>query len=226
MILVREEIEAKGIIHDSQRDGKRSTTYDATVGKIIMEGKTIEDATFILPPRGIVWVISKEEFALPNNVTGLATLRTTWAHQGIFALNVGVVDPGWCGHLATAVVNFSNSYFDIRKGDAFIRVMFLSHNEISVESNIIASSTYLARIKTRSRLFSSTFLAMDNLVVDVAEKVLGFPRWAARLGAVAIFISAVAIIFPVAWTIASQNYVMPSRVDALEKAVSALQSHQ
>ena len=37
----------------------------------------------------MVWVLSKEEFALPKDVTGLATLRTTFTKQGILALNVG-----------------------------------------------------------------------------------------------------------------------------------------
>jgi deoxycytidine triphosphate deaminase len=79
MILVREEIDARQIIHHPQADGQRSTTYDATVGEIVMEGKSIEGHAFTLPPRGIVWVISKEEFHLPNDITGLATLRVTGA---------------------------------------------------------------------------------------------------------------------------------------------------
>jgi hypothetical protein len=189
-----------------------------------MEGKTIDDSSFTLPPRGLVWVISNEEFHLPKNITGLATLRTTWTHSGILALNVGVVDPGWSGHLATAVVNFSMRPFEIRKGQAFFRVMFLCHNEASAPLTGDSSTSYADRIRTFARLFSGTFLTMDSLVVEVSEKVLGFPRWALWLAAGAILVSVFSIVLPVAWTAVTQNYVMPSRIDALEKAVSDLQT--
>jgi deoxycytidine triphosphate deaminase len=94
MILVRDEIEAKNIVHSAQVNGPRSTTYDATVGEIIIEGKSIQESSFTLLPRGIAWVISTEEFRLPSDVTGLATLKTTWTHNGVLALNLGIVDPG------------------------------------------------------------------------------------------------------------------------------------
>lgn len=226
MILVREQIEEKAIIRypHPKGTGWRPTTYDATVGEIIMEGKSIADNSFTLPPRGIVWVISNEEFHLPKDVTGLATLRTTWTHNGILALNVGVVDPGWSGHLATAIVNFSMRPFEIQKGQAFFRVMFLCHNETPTPHTGDDSTAYVDKIRIFARLFSGTFLTMDTLIVEVSEKVLGFPRWALWLAAGAILVSVFSIVLPVAWTAVSQNYVMPGRVDALEKAVSVLQS--
>lgn len=216
MILTEIDIKARNIVRNPQPDGQRSTTYDATVGEILMEGKSIEGDRFTLHPRGIVWVISKEKFDLPGDVTGLATLRTTWTHQGILALNLGIIDPGWNSHLATAVVNFSKSDFEITKGTPFFRVIFLTHVSTATSQPISNDNVYIERIKTNTRLFSSTFLTMDSLVIEIAEKVLGLPRWAVRLAFVAIWISIFSIILPISWTIVSQNYVMPSRVDALE----------
>jgi hypothetical protein len=182
-----------------------------------MEGKSISGNSFILPPRGIVWVISKETFRLPGDITGLATLRTTWTHQGILALNLGIIDPGWNDHLATAVVNFSKSNFEITKGVPFFRVLFLTHKDTNSVQQGGSSGAYIERIKTNTRHFSNTFLTMDSLIVEVAEKVLGFPRWGVRIGLIAIIVAVISILAPMAFTMISQNYVMPSRVEALEK---------
>jgi hypothetical protein len=73
MILTSNEIEALGIVQSSVPHGVRSTTYDATVGEIILQGTTLEGDSYVLPPRGMVWVVSKEKFSLPTNITGLAT---------------------------------------------------------------------------------------------------------------------------------------------------------
>jgi deoxycytidine triphosphate deaminase len=222
MILIESEIAARNLVGTPQKGGKRPISYDATVGEILMEGKSISGNSFILPPRGIVWVISKETFCLPGDITGLATLRTSWTHQGILALNLGVIDPGWNNHLATAVVNFSKSNFEITKGTTFFRVLFLTHKDTKQAPQGESSNAYIERIKINTRHFSDTFLTMDSLIVEVAEKVLGFPRWGVRIGLIAIIIAVVSILSPMAYTMISQNYVMPSRVEALEKLPSRI----
>lgn len=133
MILVSREILDRQLVHSRTSAGERETTYDATVGEIIHEGITHDGEAYALPARGMVWVVSHERFVLPKDLTGLATLRTTWTHSGILALNVGIVDPGWDGPLATAVVNFSNANFEIKKGDAFLRVIFITHLPTNAE---------------------------------------------------------------------------------------------
>ena len=198
-----------------------------------MEGKSIESNSFALPPRGIVWVVSKEKFCLPLDVTGLATLRTTWTHEGILALNLGVIDPGWNNHLATAVVNFSKSDFEITKGHPFFRVLFLTHKPTQSPPPSVSPDAYIEGTKRNTRLFSSTFLTMDSLIIEIAEKVLGFPRWAVRLTACAIVVSILAIILPMGIAIISQNFdledqinsltTIPNRVSALENKVDQLQ---
>jgi hypothetical protein len=139
------------------------------------------------------------------------------------ALNLGIVDPGWHDRLATAVINFSKSDFEIRKGDTFFRVIFLCHKVTPNVPTDVSTRAYLERIKIHARLFSGTFLTMDSLVIEITDKVLGFPRWAVKLAAGAILVSLFSITLPLAWTAVSQNYVLPSRINSLEKAVSALE---
>ena len=225
MLLERREIEARDIIKNGCPHSRRATTYDATVGQIWSDGKSIIDEQFVLSPRGIAWVISEEQFHLPADITGLATLKTHWTHQGVLALNLGIIDPGWKNHVATIIVNFSKSNFEICKGETFFRILFFSHKEAEENSILpnVGAAAYHADIKGKVRLFSDTFLTIDTLSAEIAERILGFPRWAVRIGLAAILAAILAAVLPLAWTAVTQNYVMPSRVDALEKNVSSLE---
>jgi deoxycytidine triphosphate deaminase len=189
----------------------RHSTYDATVGEIINEGSTHYDNSFVLPARGMVWVVSRETFSLPQNVTGLATLRTTWTHNGILALNVGVVDPGWNGPLATALVNFSNSNFEIVRGNGFLRVLFLTHAETSAVKIEKSRGTYLSEIREKSSRIPSTFLNLKSLADEVLANLSGSSLIANRLarygvlaGFVALLLALYAILIPIVYGITSE----------------------
>src|SRR5712691_5628323 len=86
---------------------------------------------YFLEPREMVWVLSKEEFDMPADVTGFATLRTTFTKQGILALNVGIIDPLFRGPISTALINFSDRPRAIRIGDKFFRIAFFPHSDVS-----------------------------------------------------------------------------------------------
>lgn len=166
MLLTSDEIKTKAIVGGAVEAGERGTTYDATVGSIIKNGDE-QGEKYTLKPREIVWVVSAENFHLPLDVTGLATLRTTWTHEGILALNVGVVDPGWNGPLSAALVNFSSKEFTINKGAGFLRMLFHAHKPSSSKPVTVTPATYKAQTLSRSRLFSDSFLSMDQLVSEV-----------------------------------------------------------
>jgi hypothetical protein len=232
VVLNREEIKAAGIVSGAVPKSCRPTTYDATIGDIISEGELWEKDTFVLPKRGVVWVVSAEEFAFADTKTGLATLKTTWTHKGVLALNVGVVDPGWKGPLATAMVNFSNGPVPIKKGDPFFRVMVFDHKATAYDAVVKPRDVYLAEIQEKSTRFSNTFLDVNSLVDDVAGKVFSFPKLGVRIGwaglgiaLAAIFVAIAAIFVPVAieaWhdfrTDESARAQLEQRIDRLEKA--------
>jgi dUTPase len=229
MILTDAEIQQRGLVQNPVSAGRRPSTYDATVGEIISEGEIIEAERFVLPKRGIVWVVSKEQFTLPDDITGLATLRTTWTHNGVLALNLGIIDPGWSGSLATALVNFGNGNFQIAKGDPFFRIMFHEHAPVPVQSprpTSLPRKAYIDGIVSKSRLFSKTFLGMESLVQEVSNEVLSFPRWALTLGIAAVIVSILAVYMPIAWTV-WQDFLHTKtsnseRIEQLEKDVRTL----
>jgi deoxycytidine triphosphate deaminase len=116
MITGRQILE-RGLIHEGTDHNLKNSTFDLTIGQIIPIGKRAflsrrnRDllAMYFLEPREMVWVLSKEEFSMPANVTGFATLRTTFTKQGILALNVGIIDPMFHGQISTALITFFRS---------------------------------------------------------------------------------------------------------------------
>jgi deoxycytidine triphosphate deaminase len=87
-MIVGNDILTRGLVVGGTPQNLKNSTYDLTVGEIIPIGKDAMRArirarargehppgTHYLEPREMVWVLSAEEFRMPNNVTGLATLR-------------------------------------------------------------------------------------------------------------------------------------------------------
>jgi deoxycytidine triphosphate deaminase len=233
MILTSDQIEEFGIVSTPVDNGKRATTYDATVGEIILRGNPVKGNEYKIPNRGMIWVISNETFKLPNNVTGLATLRTTWTHKGILALNVGIIDPGYNGPLATALVNFGEKTFSVKKGDPFFRILFHFHNAVTVNPHMNLPEKYSRDISDRSHNFSNSFLNISSLAKEVAEQITSTPRWAGILVAlgmiIAIFSVVVAIYatcVPFIYTVHSDYVLRGLEIHQLEKDVESLRKRQ
>src|ERR1700681_4318997 len=136
----------------------KHSTYDLTVGDIIPIGKKAilrrrknpNVSPYYLEPREMVWVLSKEEFEMPANVTGLATLRTTYTKDGILALNVGIIDPLFRGPISTALINFSDRPRRIAVGDKFFRLAFFEHDDVQAfhkQDENVDRTTYLKNLE-------------------------------------------------------------------------------
>ena len=226
MVLTVGEIKTRKIVNVTDGVGFRDTTYDATVGKIISEGKECEGETFTLPPRGIVWVVSAETFNIPSDITGLATLKTQWTHAGVLALNVGVVDPGWNGPLSTALVNFSNSNFSIEKGAPFFRLLFHSHVDTGVATKTFEMNDYVKDTVSRSRQFASSFLNMESLTKEVSENVLKMPEWAIRIGILGVLVALHAIFGPIAFSVWTDYAEHKTRLHHVEDRLQQLERRE
>jgi len=229
MLLTDQQIASANVLVNESQKGRRPSTYDATVGHIIVDGKPIKEPEYLLPPRGIAWIVSNEEFHLPCNLTGLATLRTTWTNQGVLALNVGIIDPGWQGPIATALVNFSEEDFSITKSEGFLRVLFLKHLETETDGNKQETEYYLGRVRERSRRTGSTFLNIQSLGTEIVDQVLGVPRvvskfvtWGSIIAFIALVATLLGILFPIAYGVTSEWATKKSDVERLKAEVAAL----
>jgi deoxycytidine triphosphate deaminase len=143
-MIVGNAILDRGFVPGGTAANLKNSTFDLTVGEIIPIGKDAIRARvrarsrgeqpsqpYFLEPQKMVWVLSREAFAMPNNVTGIATLRTTFTKQGILALNVGIIDPLFRGPISTALINFSDRPRPIYLGEKFFRVAFFEHADVT-----------------------------------------------------------------------------------------------
>lgn len=136
MLLADHQIKSKSLIRNDRSENYAASSYYLTIGQII----PIEDEhlhpidsdkvdRFELGPQKMAWIVSAEDFSLPDDVTGFATLVTRLTKDGILAFNVGVIDPNWHGPIGTVLVNFSKDKRVLEKGDQFFRVLFLAHQK-------------------------------------------------------------------------------------------------
>ena len=226
MILTKDEIEAAGIVEGAVDSSCRSTTYDATVGEFLSEGVFFEGNRYVLEKRSIVWVVSREVFTLGEIHTGLATLKTQWTHKGVLALNVGVIDPGWSGPLATALVNFSGKRITIQRGDPFFRVIIFQHKQTGAEPNVHEKFAYLADIRDKSRHFSATFLNTHSLVDEVAQSIFKLPKIGIWIALAALLVTILSIFAPIAFQVWNDQKSAGANIKVLEQRVESLERNR
>lgn len=223
-LLTAERVLELGIVAPNNKDAVRPTTIDATIGKIVTKKGEIKEETANIPPRGIAWVMSEERFKLPNNVTGISTLRTTWTRRGILTLTVGIVDPGYDGFLGTAIINFSKNDFALTKGDTFFRTAFFQHAETSGISRHENEKDYTKGVIQDSAAFSNSFLTIDSLAGELAPKLFGLPRIGLAIAIVAIVLTLFSLVVPPALGLWHEVTVKNTKIELLQSDVQSLEA--
>lgn len=153
----------------------------------------------MLKPGAMVQVVSAEVFDLPANVTGHVTYKTGLTREGIWALTVGIVDPGWDGPIATTLLNFSRVDHTIHKGTPFLRVTLFKHRLVAKTRPSLPLDRYLKEIQTlASARFPPTFLDSDRIASEAAKTVMEKMRnvGLAWFGATAILFAAIQVMAP------------------------------
>jgi dUTPase len=153
----------------------RGTSFDLTIGSIFDHtGKKI-DEPFNLEPGQMVQVVSAEVFKLPDTITGHVTYKTELTKNGIWALTVGIIDPGWNGPIATTLLNFSRVDHAVAQGDKFLRVTFFEHAAVPHEclESCESVNDYLLSVrKTAMTRFPQTFLNKEEIANNAGDAVL------------------------------------------------------
>lgn len=163
--------ETDSIVFQSEPGVRRSTSYDLTIGTIVNEkGERVPE--FTLKPGHMIMVISKQVFSLPPTITGHVTYKTTMTQKGIWALTVGIVDPGWDGPIATTLLNFSRADHHVQENDEFLRVTLFEH--AAVPKELLRKSKgieeYMRSMRSLAAAqFPTTFLDTDH-IAEVARK--------------------------------------------------------
>jgi deoxycytidine triphosphate deaminase len=216
-MIVGQDILDAGLIAGGVTSNHKHSTYDLTIGEIIPIGKdaALRRRTsgpvpyYYIEPREMVWVLSNEQFNMPNRVTGLATLRTSFTKAGLLALNVGIIDPLFRGPISTALINFSDRPRRINVGDRFFRVAFFEHEDVSAyheKDESIHRTQYLMELEKISYSdFVPSFLNIPNFNDEYYDKRFWMILWRgiSRNKKISIPIGIVLVIF--IWYIFSKS---------------------
>ncbi|TSB05277.1 hypothetical protein [Sphingorhabdus contaminans] len=179
-MLTGKQIDARKIIQHGDENCYRKTSYDLRAGKIIKpDGE--EATSYTVPPQGLVEIISKERIILPDNISGFATVKTGLSTNGMLALNIGIIDPGYEGPISSFLLNFSKVPFRLAEGDVFLRTHYVALDDTQnvAESKRADDTAYINEKKQKiAGRFGNTFLNVDEiadgLVKGYTMKALGF----------------------------------------------------
>jgi dUTPase len=173
-MLDRKQIEDSKLIDRGIDSGYRAASYDLRVGRIIRPDGEDVDA-YVVPPQGIVEVISAERMQLPSNICGFATVKTSLSTNGILALNIGIIDPMYEGLISSFMLNFSRVPFRLEKDDIFLRTYFihLPNSEYSLAQSGQRDDQYVKDKKAKIvGRFGETFLNVDEIASRVVRENL------------------------------------------------------
>ncbi|MGX1348237.1 dUTPase [Bradyrhizobium elkanii] len=169
-MLQADSIVALNIVEDATQANYRAASYDIAIWKIVAPGGE-ELESYKLPPMGIVEVISKERFRIPEKVCCLAHVKTSLCNEGLLTLNTGLIDPGWNGRLSSFILNFGKDDRLLLSGDVFLRITFhelsfsTNHEFGSFPEQALADRVYIGdRKRNMVDRFAPEFLNLQKIV--------------------------------------------------------------
>ena len=71
---------------------------------------------------------SVEHFAMPNDVIGFVTDKSSWARRGVAMQNT-IIEPGWRGFLTLEISNHSADHIFVKPGSPIAQIIFLRLDE-------------------------------------------------------------------------------------------------
>ena len=229
MILSSNEIKQVNLIHDGDDKHHKQVGYNLSVGKII-DPDGGEHESYTLEPGRIAWLVSKERVVLPNDVMAYATIKTGLCQEGLLALNIGIVDPGWAAPLATPIINFGAQKHALSIGEEFLRLTFHKNVQFDGKENKTCNEGYLKKTKKYAiEKFGDSFLNIERELEKIRRLRFGqelskWVGWAtiAGIGLIIVSISVGIGIGLVSMKHRATTDADVARIGALEGEVRAL----
>jgi dUTPase len=155
---------------------RQASSFDLKIGSIYDEKGNRVEGQYMLRPNEMIQVVSEEVFNLPNDITAHVSYRTRLTSKGIWALTVGIVDPGWNCPISTTLFNFSKVDFAVLEGNVFLRVSFFEHEPVDQDQmrpSPTAPAEYHRSVQaTAGSRFSKQFLDVEKVSNDAGEKAV------------------------------------------------------
>lgn len=166
-----EAVKNRGIVQNGKDEQYRAIGYDLSVGHIVRPDGELA-TRYTLPAQGIVEVISRERLHMPPDVYANVLIKTGLSNEGLLALGIGVVDPGYHGRISSFIVNFSKDPQPLELGQSFLRSVFYEVEESKDYRKIIVEDKdYIAASRKRViSNFGESFLNAEKLTNDIVDR--------------------------------------------------------
>lgn len=129
MVLNKEQIQNTANLIEMRDDNNlHAVSYDLTVEKIILPNNDdSERSSYALNPGETVFISSKENIKLPNDMVAFVSLRNSCIRQGL-SLDAPVYQPGHHTKVFARITNVSNKRISITAGHSVAQVFFAKLN--------------------------------------------------------------------------------------------------
>jgi dUTPase len=177
MLLNKSEILSLNLLEHFNVENFNVVSYDMTARDIVTLDNKVLDK-YLVPPQGMVVVVTKESFKLKDkNIVGFTTVKNALSRKGIMAVNIGIVDPGYDGPISSILINFGKSSFEIKSGDTFLRMTFQKYKPLNelienegIQNVCVPYSEYLdSRRNESNNYLDTTFLYLKDIQTKASE---------------------------------------------------------
>jgi deoxycytidine triphosphate deaminase len=180
MVLNKDQITDKGLISEGfLANSLRNCGYDITIATIFAknaEGQAEESVDeFDLDPQGVALVVSQEKLTLPMDICGHAIVKTSLCREGVLAINIGILDPGWQGPISSILMNFGKTTYRLKKNEPFLRLTFHEMKPPkSPDAAVIKDrQVYTDEVKRQfGRRLSASFMDFERATEKVSQKYI------------------------------------------------------
>ncbi len=117
--------------------------YDVSIAEVVVPstGAATGSGEARVPANARFAVSTRETVQLSRHVAGQIWLRTTWARRGVIA-SFGMIDAGFSGTLTFGAFNASAEALDLRIGERFAQIVFLTLQSPAAETYERRSGAY------------------------------------------------------------------------------------
>ena len=134
-------------------------------------------------------------------MTGHVLLKNELGSEGVLALNIGVIDPGYNGLISSTLINFGRADVQVEVGRPFLRVSFhrCPISRRTAEARHWTRPEYLKHVRQQVLAYSGpNFLNMDQATAEAAKQAFGSFRNALFLwaGVIAVILAVITTLVP------------------------------
>ena len=131
-----------------------------------------EQHTIQLQPGQLIWLISQEELNIPIACCATVFPKNHLAMAGIFAFNVGHVDPGYRGPIIIRLISLRSTPYTITMGQPIYTIVFDTLDEAEIAKNPMKPRAPLSFEEALMVVRKHADQALGNALFDLyADKI-------------------------------------------------------